>query len=467
RSRDLDGIVEFGGALRDGAGGMTLALLLAAQLAAPPPQDCQAALGPLYEGTQEAALPGQVDGTTLGGDGRALIALRRTRGDALITVKGGNFAGADFRRARLHNICFLDANLSGSDWRGTEARGVGFVRTNLGGATLAGAHLDRVLIRNSDFSNVHGERAILAGGRLDGGWFEGKLDNFRLDDADLTGFRFECSIGLDDGCPVYTGEGEFSLRGANLTRANLYWWATLDGATIDRTEVPPRQLRDIRNARLTGPILVQGYETNVEITPDEYRTLLPHILDPERPQPEIPPPPQRPAGPPDWARPGVTALFVNAPALFDDAFRDTALYRRLVPALIAASEMHVIVTVRPDGGIDASGESVGANFHMCSLEGEGLRLDPATGYYSGPYEMRPEDPPGWRGKQAPVLALIGDRAEVYGYGRLSGSESEYPAGDYASCGARASFDAMIRVPASAAEIERLRAGPDGEAEAPS
>lgn len=439
---------------------MAVALLLALQLAAAaPPQDCQAALGPLYDGTEEAALPGQVDGATLR-DARALIALRVERRDALITIKGGDFSGADFHGARLHNICFLDTNLSGSNWQGAEARGIGFVRANLGGANLREAHLDRTLIRNADMSNVHGERAILAGGRLDGGWFDGKLDDFRLDGADLTGFRFECGITLDDGCPVYTAGGEFSLRGANLRGANLFYWATIEGAVIDRTEVPPEQLRALRTARLAGPILVHGYETNVAITPDEYRTLLPHLLDPERSRPETP---QRPAGPPAWARPGATALFVNAPLIFDDAFRETALYRRLVPALIAASEMHVVVRVRPDGGIDADGEAVGANAHMCSLGGEGLRFDPATGYYSGPYEPQPDDPPGWRGRPAPVLMLHGERAEVYGQGRASREDSEYPVGDYASCGARAGFDTMVRVPASEAEIERLSGGPEGEA----
>jgi uncharacterized protein YjbI with pentapeptide repeats len=442
---------------------MALALLLAIQLAAAAPQDCQAALGPLYEGTEEAALPGQVDGATIR-DVRALIALRRARGDALITVKGGNFAGADFRGARLHNICFLDTNLSGSDWRGAYAPGSAFVRANLSGANLGEAHFDRVLIRNADLSNVRGERAILAGGRLDGGWFDGKLDNFRLDNADLTGFRFECGITLDDGCPVYTAEGEFSLRGANLRGANLFFWARLDGAIIDRTEVPPSQLRELRTARLAGPILLHGDQTNVEITPEEYRTLLPHLLDPERPRPE---PPQRPSRPPDWARPGTTALFVNTPLIFDDAFRETELYRRLVPALIAASDMHVVVTVRPDGSIDANGEAVGANAHMCSLGSEALRFDPATGYYSGPYEPQPDDPPGWRGRPAPVLMLHGERAEVYGRGRAFREDSEYPVGDYASCGARAGFDTMVRVPASAAEIERLSGGPEHEADGPS
>lgn len=428
------------------------ALLLAAQLAAAAPaQECQAALGPLYEGTEESALPGQVDGATLDG-AAALVALRRARGDALITVKGGRFARADFRGARLHNVCFLDSDLAGSDWRGAQAPGVGFVRSNLAGATLAEARLDRILIRNSDLSNVHGERASLAGGRLDGGWFDGKLDELRLDGANLSGFRFECGIMLDDGCPVYTAQGEFSLRGANLTGANLFFWARIDGATIDQTEVEPSELPMLRAARIAGPILVRGGDAVVEISAADYLALRPHLPEPASEVPDPPPP----RAPPEWLRPGVEALFVNTPAMFDAAFRETALYRRLLPALIGASQSRVLVTVGPDGRIAAAGDAYGANGHSCSLGGEGLSFDPATGYYSGPHQSSPDDPPAWRGRPEPVLMLAGDSALVYRGGRGFRDDSEHPVGDYASCGARAGFGVMVRVPVGEAELNRLR-----------
>jgi uncharacterized protein YjbI with pentapeptide repeats len=432
---------------------ITLALLLVAQAAAATPaRDCQTALGPLYDGSEESDLPGQIDGATLDG-GAALVALRRVRGDALLTIKGGRFAGANFRGARLHNICFLDSDLSGSDWRGAQAPGVGFVRSNLAGATLAEARLDRILIRNSDLSNVHGERASLAGGRLDGGWFDGKLDDFRLDGANLSGFRFDCGIMLDDGCPVYTAQGEFSLRGANLSGANLYFSARIDGARIDRTEVEPGQLHMLGTARIRGPILLRGGDNVVEISAADHRALRPHLPAAVLVAPDPAPPPR---APPLWVRPGAAALFVDTPAMFDAAFRETALYRRLLPALIGASSSRVLVTVGPDGRLDAAGDAYGANGHSCSLGGEGLSFDPATGYYSGPHQPSPDDPPAWRGRPEPVLMLAGDTALVYRNGRSFGADNEHPAGDYASCGARASFGAMVRVPVSEAELNRLR-----------
>ena len=415
-------------------------------------QTCQEALGPFAGGAEESALPGQVDGAQLAG-ADDLVALRRRNGDALITVKGGNFAGADFRRARLHNICFLETDLAGSDWQEAVAPGAGFVRTDLTGARLRGARLPRVLFRDAGLEDVDAAGATLAGGRLDGGWFEGSLENLRLDGADLTGFRFDCGITLDDGCPVYHGGGPISLRGANLAGANLFGVVDLADARIDGTEIGPGQLHDLRRARIEGPIRLRGGDAIVEVSPDDYLALLPHIVDPLRPEP----PSARAAAPPAWVRPGAIALFVDAPLLFDEAFRGTPLYRRLLPALIGASASHVAVRVRRDGGLDAAGESVGANAHTCTLAGEGLLFDPATGYYSGPHQTTGEEPPEWRERQMPVLGFVGDRVEVYRSGRdnLGGPEGDPRLSDYASCGMRAAFAPMVRVPGEAAAARRM------------
>lgn len=268
---------------------MAIAPLLAALLAVstPPAPDCQASLGPLFEGVEESALPNQVDGTTLRGRD-ALVALRRQRGEVLLTIKGGNFARADFRGAALHNICFVETDLSGSDWRGARASGTGFIRANLTGADLRGARLERVLLREATLTDVNGEGAVLARGRFDGGWFEGGIDRLNLDRADLTGFRFDCGITLDDGCPVDQGEARISLRGANLTEANLFGYGSLEGARIDRTEAKLDQLRDLAVADLAGPVRLRGAETIVELSPAEFRALLPHIgLADEAPAPSF------------------------------------------------------------------------------------------------------------------------------------------------------------------------------------
>lgn len=159
-----------------------------------------------------------------------------------------------------------------------------------------------------------------------------------------------------------------------------------------------------------------------------------------------------PAAPP----PGEMHFYVEAPVEFDDGFRDDPLYRRLVPALIHASWSRAIVRTNADGTIDVRGDAIGGNAHSCSLSGDRLRFDPATGWYSGPYQGTGDEPAAWRDRPMPVLLLWGDRAEVYlnGRGTFGATEGDPRASDYASCGARAGFGEMIRMPISAEEAQR-------------
>ncbi len=502
-----------------------LALLATQPASGPPAGSCQAALGPLHASVDEAALPGRVEGATLDRD--RLIALRRERGDALITVVGGNFANAVFGGARLHNICFIETNLAGSDWRGARADGIGFVRAVVTRSTLGGARMRDILLRESEMAGVDATRADLSGGRLDGSW-NGSLEGLRLDGANLSGFVLDCGITIGDGCPL---DRRISMRGADLRGADIAddrLDADWQGARIDRTRVSLGQLRDLRTTNVAGPILVDGGSATVEITPAEYRALLPAIrdlhtadspsFDCARAASEV----ERriclpigemirrddrilaglyreaaardpgiavsqrawlrdrdrcaerdPAeqdyciyqayerrkselivriGPPAWVRPGAFALFVGRRIEFDDGFRQSALYRRLLPAIVGSASARVMLRVNADGTIDAAGEAVGANAHLCSLAGERLRFDPATGWYSGPYRDDADTPAAWRGRPLPVLRFWADRVEVYRNGQMGSLDQDPRPSDYASCGARAAFEEMVRVPASDTQI---------------
>lgn len=509
---------------------MGLELLIAFAAAVAAPQNCQAALGNLFDGPDPRNLPNQVDGAALT-NARSLVELRAGRGDDLLIVHGGGFAGEDLRGANLHNICFIGSDFSGSDWRGAEASGSGFVGANLEGAQLAGAKLDHVLLRNVNLNDVDAQGAVLAGGRFDGGWFDGSVEGLRLDRADLSGFRFECGITLDDGCPVYSGGPPISLRGANLGGANLWGSADLTGARIDRTEAGLGDLFDLQGAELAGPILLRGGEAVAALSPEDYRALLPRIRRPEEaPAPSfdcaraatpvereicgengaslrdidvsvarlyrravaLDPSVERSQlrwlrerdlclterqqdswclqsayerrrealvarlGPPDWARPGAIALFVGPVIEFDPAFHSEPLYQRLLPVLIGAAWSRAVVRVNGDGSIDARGDAIGANAHLCSLEGDGLRLDRSNGWYSGPYQATADDPAEWRDRPMPVLLFWDDRAQVYQHGRPFAGDSGDPRfSDYASCGMRASFGNLLRVPVSDEEARRI------------
>ena len=434
---------------------MALTLLLAASLAAAVPgagQDCRSALEGAFDDGSDGPLPGQIQGNEIGGRD-ALLALRAARGDAPILIAGGSFRGADFRGARLHNVCFLGTDLIGSDWRGALAPGIAFARADLTGARLEDARMPGILLREPTLKDADASRADFSGGVLNGGW-EGSLENLRLDGADLSGFRFDCGITIDDGCPL---ERDISFRGANLTGAAIdsYWGSGgFEGARIDRTIVALPQLLDLADAEIAGPVIVRGGDSTLALGREDYRALLPHIEIAGEPEIDAPDAATRP---PAWARPGTVALFVGGPVEFDDAFRSTTLYRRLLPVIVGAAWSRLVARVNPDGTIDARGDAIGGNAHLCSLAGNGLALDRAAGWYSGPQTPQENDPAEWRERPMRVLRFHGDRALVWKNGHAGGQhvdgDSRYS--DYASCGARAGFSEMVRVPVGEAEARRI------------
>jgi len=506
---------------------MSFALALALATASPAGQSCQSALGPLYDGTPEEALPGRVEGDSIVGS-EALKELRRRRGDALITVVGGSFRGADFRGAALHNICFLDTNFEGSDWRGADAPGVGFIRANLTGATLAGAKMPGIMLRQPTLANVDALEVDWSGGKLDGS-ADGNLENLRLDRANLSRFTFDCGITIGDSCPY---SDAISLRGADLAGAAVDTFngggSIWRGARFNRTTVSLRQLRDIGSSELFGPVIVRGGDARAELSRDEVLALQPHISSPgsgaatpsfdcarastpiermicsedggtlraidrdvaalyrralaadpgvaasqqawlRRRDAECAPRGQvdfsclydsydarkgelvARLGPPAWLRPGVQALFVAPSVTFDEAVRETPLYRRLLPVVIGSASSRVYVRVGADGRIDAEGDAIGGNAHMCSLSGRGFTFDRRTGWHSGPAGGENGRAPTGA-PLVPVLMFVDDGLQVYRNGHPEYSE-EAPRNDYASCGVRAGFMDMVRVPATAAEVD--------------
>jgi uncharacterized protein YjbI with pentapeptide repeats len=503
---------------------MPLIAALALAAASPHAGSCQAALGPLHEGTAEEALPGRVDGRTL--NAQSLAVLRRRRGAATITVVGGAFRGADFRAARLRNVCFLDTDLSGSDWRGADASGVGFVRANLARARLEGARMPFVALREPKMEGVNAAAADLSGGRLDGGW-DGSMDRLVLERANLRGFRFDCGITIGDSCASAAG---VNLRNADLTGARLSDWngeADLTGARIDNTRIALHQLRDIADAALAGPILLPTGDGDLPISAAEHAVLLTQLAADTAPsdapsfdcararsraeraicaadayelreldrslsaiyrraaaadpavaarqrawlaEREACAPACLPRmyearigeliagmGRPTWARPGARALFVGGRTDFADTFRSHPLYLKILPAILEDGFARVLVRVNADGTIDADGDAIGGNAHSCTLGGERLRFDPRTGWYSGPFQARPEDPREWSARPMPVLRFLGDTAEVYRNGVAGWGENSLDPrpSDYASCGVRAHFPHMVRVPVSDAEFDRM------------
>ena len=410
----------------------------------PPARGCRDALA---GGEDPDNLPGQIDGKIVYGVS-GLERLRSLSGDALLVIRGGNFSGAPFNGRRLRNFCFIGTNFIDSDWREAETSGVGFIQSDFTGAWLDRSRMRDLLL---DTVNLDGATALGAdwrGGRLQGGRM-GSLKRVRLDGADLRGFRVDCG-GVAGDSTCLSSWGEISLRGADLRgahvdtlRAEVDW----TGATLGGTRVSLRQLPDIGPARHLGPLIVRAGDVEASLSPAEYRSLQPFVrssLD-SLPRPGAGDPPSR-------LRPGSTSLFVETSVQFGRPFRSTPLFMRLVPVLASKPISRVLVTVRRDGRIDVEGDAVGGGDHICGLDAKGLRLDRATGWYSGPHTPWEGDPPEWRGRPMPVLRMSGDWAEAYIHGHSDRRDPRL--NHYITCGARAGFGDMIRLPLTSAEARR-------------
>lgn len=131
-------------------------------------------------------------------------------------------------------------------------------------------------------------------------------------------------------------------------------------------------------------------------------------------------------------KPGESVIYHHDTLPLPDAMRRGALYERILPVLVDASNEEITLTGNPDGSIAAEGFALGTNAHMCDLGVEAARFDPASGWWSA----RAED-----GKRVPLFRFDGRRIIL----RYNGNSGDTPdeAMEFISCGMRASFQEAI------------------------
>jgi uncharacterized protein YjbI with pentapeptide repeats/uncharacterized protein len=243
-----------------------LALVSAASVSAvgpaleAPAASCQVALGELNDEDKRRAVLPTIDGGTITSPVQleSLVAKLRNAANKAIEIRGGRFAGWDFRRLKLANVCFVESNLKNSRWDGVNAPGLGFVRVNLEGATLRKAVLPYLLLRETTLTDADMTSADISSGKLDGDG-QGSFVRTNLSGARLRGFRFDCSIMIFDDCGMEK-EG-LDLRRADLSDADIqsFPWGSdvrLDGAKLDRTTIGVEQIRLLDKMTVDGPLVV-------------------------------------------------------------------------------------------------------------------------------------------------------------------------------------------------------------------
>ncbi|MEO0441622.1 MAG: pentapeptide repeat-containing protein [Pseudomonadota bacterium] len=238
---------------------------------------CLAALGDKW-GESKTELPSQeIDGSTI----RTVDEFARMTSadpEKLKMIRGGDFWGWNMAGLDLSSICFEESKLTEANLAGVLGHGTGFIDTDLSGANLQGARLSAVLFRDADLTGTRAQGADFIDGHFDGGWFKGGIAGWNLDGANLSGFTFDCGITLDDGCPVFQGGEQVSMKGVNLTGTVLHSFGLFDvdlaGARLDGTIVGPGQLPYVARADFAGEVILRGGEFDVAITASEAQQLI-------------------------------------------------------------------------------------------------------------------------------------------------------------------------------------------------
>ena len=447
-----------------------------------------------------------------------------TREAGLKIISGGDFSGWDFSEIPLANICFDNSKLTNTNFSHVRAHGIGFIKSDLTGSNLRGAKMPGIMFRNANLADVVAQDADFSGGHFDGGWFEGSVEGWNIDRANMSGFVFECGITVPDGCPVYQGGKTMSAQGTDFSDAILHSFGLYDidltGAILDQTIIAPRQLPYLAQAEFRGAVILRGSGSDVPVAADEARYLLAETAGQkaveERPSfdcaragskvereicgeyasdlraadreiaslyrqakehdagvrasqrawlkqrnlcgvAEYPSDCIRESysarkgqllgllGEKQWLVRGEAALFIDDLLPLPAAVAGTELFARITPVLVGASMSEILIERGDDGLYSIKGSAVGANAHLCSIYASHLYFDKKSGWYI----------PVSEGAAIPIFRIWDGRLEIFADGRPD--YEKYPeAGDYMSCGMRASLGETIRINASAELIERYR-----------
>lgn len=224
-----------------------IALVLAKAAVVAPTDSCAARAGAVNGAG--AKLPAAVPGASLKNAG-ALERMRKSAKDGrVILIDGGDFTNWDFSKRRLAAICFRGSKMAGSKWRGALAPGIGFFGSDLSNAALAGASMPGVIFRTSTLAKADASNADFHGGIMDGGW-DASLAGWKIDGANLSGFRFQCGVTQADGCP-FDRQG-ISAVGTNFAGAVFVGFSVLGsalkGARFDDAEMAPEDIGQITGA---------------------------------------------------------------------------------------------------------------------------------------------------------------------------------------------------------------------------
>jgi uncharacterized protein YjbI with pentapeptide repeats len=243
-----------------------------------PVNSCLARAGTLTG--QNSNLPVAVPGSTIKSAQDFNRLIRGMPYGETILIDGGDFSGWKFgSKWRLggrymNNICFSGTKMVQTDWSNAKTSGLGFINVDFTGSNMREAEMPFVLFRNTTLKDVQASQADWSRGQLDGGW-NNSMANLKIEDADLSGFRFVCGASESNGCP-FDRQG-IKARKANLTNASIYGFSVLDAdftqARIEGIELGINQLDQLKGAVALGSVRLRGGPFTQTATAAEFNAL--------------------------------------------------------------------------------------------------------------------------------------------------------------------------------------------------
>ena len=423
---------------------------------------------------------------------------------ANICFDSSKLTNANFSNTQAGGIGFIKSDLTGSNLRGAQMPGIMFRNANLA----------EVSAQDADFSGGHFDggwfEGSVEGWNIDGANMSGFVFECGITVPD------GCPV-YQGGVKMSAQGTDFS--GATLHSFGLYD-VDLTGAVLDQTIIAPRQLSYLAEAEFRGAVILRGGGSDVQVAADEARSLLAETARQKavegRPsfdcakgstkvereicgeyasdlraadreiaslyrlakekdggvrasqrtwlkQRNLCGVAEYPAdciresysarkgqllallGESQWLARGEAALFIDDLLPLPVAVVGSELFARIAPVLVGASMSEILVERGDDGLYTIRGSAVGANAHLCSIYASHLYFDNASGWYI----------PVSEGAAIPIFRIWDGRLEIFADGRPD--YKLYPeAGDFMSCGMRASLSETIRVDVSDEIIDAYR-----------
>lgn len=148
-------------------------------------------------------------------------------------------------------------------------------------------------------------------------------------------------------------------------------------------------------------------------------------------------------------------LWASLPVRFDDEFKRTAIYTRVLPVFVDGAPTQLFAMPGADGSLSVRGGSQSG----CRIAADNLRFDAATGWYGTAGEATPARSVRRKGRVVRIAGKAGPMTPVLRFGPAGVEFAPGAAGSVMRCPDGAELNPTVRVDAPAPLVELLAPAP--------